>query len=131
MKLAQRKFLYVVLGLGAVASFSVALIGFVLSLGRIDTMFLQSVGGLIGVVSGLFAIVRLPIASWITRIVLTFGIAAGCAAAVSFLLVDVYSSPSDLDRSVLHHLGALYVFGGPILVGLALLAEFWWPRSAP
>jgi len=127
MKLAQRKFLYVVLGLGAVASFSVALIGFVLSLGRIDTMFLQSVGGLIGVVSGLFAIVRLPIASWITRI----GIAAGCAAAVSFLLVDVYSSPSDLDRSVLHHLGALYVFGGPILVGLALLAEFWWPRSAP
>lgn len=122
MKLKQRKLLYAVLGLGAVVASWVALIGLWLSFGRIDRTFLQSAGGLIGVASGLIAIVRLPVSSLAARVVLSLGIATGCAAAISVLVSDMYSSPADFDRDLLQHGWALYVIGCPILVGLALLA---------
>jgi hypothetical protein len=129
MKLIQRKVLYATFGLGAVVGCWVAIWGLALSIGSLNKDLLQAAGGVIGVASGLLSIINLPIASWIARTALTLGISAGCASAISVLVLDMYSSPTDFERDLLNQLWGLYVVGFPVVVGIALLFEFWWPRS--
>ena len=127
MSLAFRKKVYLVLGLGALYAAFVALLGLTISLatGTFDQMFFQSAGGILGVWSGIFALVSLPIKVQRLRVALTFGIVIGFVALSSVLSNGVYPDQEYFEEGILARILPLYVYVLPLFVGCALLIEIW------
>ena len=133
MNLGSRKLTYLVLGLGALGSAYMALVGMVFALAYAgqEVLLLQSIGGLLGVVCGIVALANLPVSAQLIRVGLTVGILIGCVSLGSALVMYWSNFFPDFDRPVRQFAIALYVWFLPMFVGIALVVELWLAQESP
>jgi hypothetical protein len=130
MNLRARKILYLLLMSGVLVLVVPLLVLLGASLkavlaGEIESSFFLaiSIAGAIGLGSGFYTLIALPVSSLAKRLLLSLGIVLGTMSIIGTLTES--GTPAFLQSDLPNLLKGSYIWFGPVLVGIALLIELW------